>query len=57
MIVDAAAINSIDITAADRLEMMAENFERKGIKVLTLQKHSENVNETDRENIGIGQSD
>ena len=28
VIVDAAAINSIDITAADRLEMMAENFER-----------------------------
>ena len=44
VIVDAAAINSIDITAADRLEMMAENFERKGIKFY-ITEHSENVNE------------
>ena len=29
VIVDAAAINSIDITAADRLEMMAENLKGK----------------------------
>lgn len=52
VIVDAAAINSIDITAADRLEMMAENFERKGIKFY-ITEHSENVNEQMRK-LGIG---
>ena len=34
MIVDAAAINSIDVTAADRLEMMAENFDKERDQVL-----------------------
>ena len=52
VIVDAAAINSIDITAADRLEMIAENFERKGIKFY-ITEHSENVNEQMRK-LGIG---
>lgn len=52
VIVDAAAINSIDITAADRLEMMAENFDKKGIKFY-ITEHSENVNEQMR-NLGIG---
>ena len=52
VIVDAAAINSIDITAADRLKMMAENFDKKGIKFY-ITEHSENVNEQMR-NLGIG---
>ena len=52
VIVDAAAINSIDITAADRLEMMAENFDKKGIKFY-ITEHSENVNEQMR-SLGIG---
>ena len=38
--------------AADRLEMMAENFERKGIKFY-ITEHSENVNEQMRK-LGIG---
>ena len=52
VIVDAAAINSIDITAADRLEMMAENFDKKGIRFY-ITEHSENVNEQMR-SLGIG---
>lgn len=52
VIIDAAAINSIDITAADRLEMMAENFDKKGIRFY-ITEHSENVNEQMR-SLGIG---
>lgn len=52
VIVDAAAINSIDVTAADRLEMMAENFDKKGIRFY-ITEHSENVNEQMR-SLGIG---
>lgn len=52
VIVDAAAINSIDITAADRLEMMAKNFDKQGIKFY-ITEHSENVNEQMR-SLGIG---
>ena len=52
VILDAGGIGSIDITAADRLEMMAENFERKGIKFY-ITEHSENVNEQMRK-LGIG---
>ena len=35
VIVDAGAINSIDITAADRLEMMAKNFDKQGIHFIS----------------------
>ena len=52
VIVDATAINSIDITAADRLEMMAKNFEKQGIRFY-ITEHSENVNEQMR-SLGIG---
>lgn len=52
VIVDASAVNSIDITAADRLEMMAENFTKKGIKFY-ITEHSANVNEQMRK-LGIG---
>ena len=52
VIVDAAAINSIDVTAADRLEMMAGNFDKKGIRFY-ITEHSENVNEQMR-SLGIG---
>lgn len=31
MIVDASSINSIDITAADRLEAIASSMKKKGI--------------------------
>ena len=53
VIVDAAAINSIDVTAADRLEMMAENFDKKGIRFY-ITEHSENVNRTRMRSLGIG---
>lgn len=52
VIVDATAINSIDITAADRLEMMAKNLERQGIRFY-ITEHSENVNQQMR-SLGIG---
>lgn len=52
VIVDAGAINSIDITAADRLEMMAKNFDKQGIHFYVTE-HSENVNEQMR-SLGIG---
>lgn len=52
VIVDAGAINSIDITAADRMEMMAKNFDKQGIHFY-ITEHSENVNEQMR-NLGIG---
>ena len=52
VIVDAGAINSIDITAADRLEMMAKNFDKQGIHFY-ITEHSENVNEQMR-SLGIG---
>lgn len=52
VIVDAGAINSIDITAADRLEMIAKNFDKQGIHFYVTE-HSENVNEQMR-SLGIG---
>lgn len=52
VIVDAGAINSIDITAADRLEMMAKNFDKQGIHFY-ITEHSENVNQQMR-SLGIG---
>ena len=52
VIVDAGAINSIDITAADRLEMMAKNFDKQGIHFY-ITEHSENVNEQMR-SLGMG---
>ena len=52
VIIDAGAINSIDITAADRLEMMAKNFDKQGIRFY-ITEHSENVNEQMR-SLGIG---
>lgn len=52
VIVDAAAINSLDITAADRLCMMADNFKKKGIKFY-ITEHSANVNDQMR-SLGIG---
>lgn len=52
VIVDATAINSIDITAADRLEMMAKNFDKQEIHFY-ITEHSENVNEQMR-SLGIG---
>jgi len=52
VIVDATAINSIDITAADRLEMMAKNLEKQGIRFY-ITEHSENVNQQMR-SLGIG---
>lgn len=52
VIVDATAINSIDITAADRLEMVAKNLEKQGIRFY-ITEHSENVNQQMR-SLGIG---
>lgn len=52
VIVDATAINSIDITAADRLEMMAKNLEKQGIRFY-ITEHSENMNQQMR-SLGIG---
>ena len=52
VIIDATAINSIDITAADRLEMMAKNLEKQGIRFY-ITEHSENVNQQMR-SLGIG---
>ena len=52
VIVDATAINSIDITAADRLEMIAKNLEKQGIRFY-ITEHSENVNQQMR-SLGIG---
>ena len=52
VIVDATAINSIDITVADRLEMMAKNLEKQGIRFY-ITEHSENVNQQMR-SLGIG---
>ena len=52
VIIDATAINSIDITAADRLEMMAKNLEKQGIRCY-ITEHSENVNQQMR-SLGIG---
>lgn len=52
VIIDATAINSIDITAADRLEMMAKNLEKQGIRFY-ITEHSENVNQQMR-SLGSG---
>lgn len=44
MIVDASSINSIDITAADRLEAIASSMKKKGIQFY-ITEHSSNLNE------------
>ena len=43
MIVDAGAVNSIDITAADSLEMLAESLKKRGIRFY-LTEHGEGIN-------------
>ena len=52
VIVDAGAVTSIDITAADRLQMMAANFEKRGIRFY-ITEHMESVNVQMRK-LGIG---
>lgn len=52
MIVDASSINSIDITAADRLEAIASSMKKKGIQFY-ITEHSSNLNEQMR-SLGIG---
>ena len=52
VIVDAGAMTSIDITAADRLEMMCERFAKQGIHFY-ITEHMSSVNEQMRQ-LGIG---
>lgn len=52
VIVDAGAVTNIDITAADRLELMARNFEKQGIHFY-ITEHKGEVNEKMRK-LGIG---
>ena len=52
VIVDAGAMTSIDITAADRLEMMCDRFEKQGIHFY-MTEHMASVNEQMRQ-LGIG---
>ena len=52
VIVDASSINSIDITAADRLEAIASSMRKKGIQFY-ITEHSSNLNEQMR-SLGIG---
>lgn len=52
VIVDAGAVTSIDITAADRLEMLAESFEKRDIRFY-ITEHMETVNAQMRK-LGIG---
>lgn len=52
VILDAGAVNSLDITAADGLERLAESLKRKNIRFY-ITEHSENVNEQMRR-LGIG---
>lgn len=52
VIVDAGAVTSIDITAADRLEMLAKNMEKKGIRFY-ITEHMDTVNVQMRK-LGIG---
>lgn len=52
VIVDAGAMTSIDITAADRLEMMCERFTKQGIHFY-MTEHMASVNDEMRQ-LGIG---
>ncbi len=52
VIVDAGAVTSLDITAADRLELLAVSLERKGIRFY-LTEHMASVNDQMRR-LGIG---
>ncbi len=52
VILDAGAINSLDITAADGLEKLAESLKKKNIRFY-ITEHAENINEQMR-NLGIG---
>lgn len=52
VIVDMSTVTGIDITAADRLELLAQNFERRGIGFY-LTEHRDTVNEQMRK-LGIG---
>ena len=52
VILDASAINSLDITAADALEMLAASLKKRGIKFY-ITEHSREVNDQMRK-LGIG---
>ena len=52
VIIDASSINSIDITAADRIEAIASNMKRRGIQFY-ITEHSSSLNEQMR-TLGIG---
>ena len=52
VIVDAGAVTGIDITAADRLELLAENLQKRGIRFY-LTEHMDTVNVQMRK-LGIG---
>lgn len=52
VIVDMSTVTNIDITAADRLDMLAKNFERRGISFY-LTEHRGSVNDQMR-SLGIG---
>lgn len=52
IIVDAGAVTNLDITAADRLELMAKSFEKQGIRFY-ITEHRDTVNEQMRK-LGIG---
>ncbi|MCM1326324.1 MAG: SulP family inorganic anion transporter [Bacteroidales bacterium] len=52
VIVDMSTVTGIDITAADRLELMAKSFQKKGIHFY-LTEHKESVNRQMRD-LGIG---
>ena len=52
MILNAGAVNSLDITAADGLERLAQRLEKRGIRFY-ITEHGENINEQMR-SLGIG---
>lgn len=52
VIVDMSTVTNIDITAADRLDMLAKNFEKRGINFY-LTEHRDTVNEQLRQ-FGLG---
>ena len=52
MIVDASAINSIDVTAADRLDAISASLKKRGIRFY-LTEHSTQINDQLRQ-FGIG---
>lgn len=52
VIIDAEAVNSVDFTAADCLEMLYESLEKRGIR-LYMTGHTERINEQIR-HLGIG---